>query len=422
MTTAPHEYPALAGVVLRCRMAQASGIVDDGWLVVDHGKLLAVGRGRAPEGPQLVVPPDSLVAPGFVDIHVHGGGGHQVFGDDPPAVARAIDAIARFHVQHGTTSFLPTSVSDRPDRLVAVAVAVRDAAGSLRPGAARVLGLHLEGPWLAPSRAGAHARGELRTPDPREFERLAEAGAGSLRMVTIAPELAGSERLIAMGRAAGIVMSVGHTEADFATTIQAFAAGARHVTHLGNAMAGIDRRAPGPVAAAVVDGGATVEVIPDAVHTHPGFLRLVAATMGDRMAAVTDASAAAGMPPGSYRLGRADVHVEAQRVVLAGHPDTLAGSMLTMDRAVATLVESGVGMADALRAATATPASVIGAVGKGMLRTGADADLVVLDRGLRAVATVVAGQVAWDPRRLLTVAQWPAGAAKREPLEQDDRS
>jgi N-acetylglucosamine-6-phosphate deacetylase len=166
-------------------------------------------------------------------------------------------------------------------------------------------------------------------------------------------------------------MSVGHTEADFTTTLQAFAAGVSHVTHLGNAMAGVDRRRPGPVAAAIVDGQVTVEVIADGVHTHRGFLSLVAATMGDRMVAVTDATAAAGMAPGSYRLGRAEVSVGADRVVLAGRPDTLAGSILTMDRAVAALVGSGVDVADAPRAATATPASLIGARGKGMLRAGA---------------------------------------------------
>jgi N-acetylglucosamine-6-phosphate deacetylase len=198
-----------------------------------------------------------------------------------------------------------------------------------------------------------------------------------------------------------VVMSVGHTEADADTTAAAFAAGARHVTHLGNAMPGIDRRAPGPMAAALADSRVTLEVIADGIHVHPRFLSLLGAVAPDRLVAVTDATAACGMPPGSYRLGVAEVVVDAERVVLADRPGTLAGSVLTMDRAVATLVAAGVDLATAVTAATATPAGVVSAAGKGHLRPGADADLVVLGDDLVARATVAGGVVASDPDRLL---------------------
>ena len=386
---------------LRGRVATSGRLDDDGWVLVEGERIAAVGTGEPPAGTVVANLAGALIAPGLIDVHVHGGGGHQVAGDTPEQVRAEIVAVGRHHVRHGTTGLVATTVSDTPERLVAAARGVALAMRDRRAGDPAVLGLHLEGPWLAASRAGAHSPERLRDPDPAELHALAAAAGGALRLVTFAPERPGAAALLAAGVAAGVTMSVGHTEADHATVAAAFAAGARHVTHLGNAMPSLDRRAPGPLGAALADRHATLEVIADGAHVHPGFLSLVAAVAPDRLVAVTDATAGCGMPPGRYRLGGLDVVVDGGRAVLADHPTTLAGSVLTMDRAVAGLVGAGIDVATAVRAATATPAIVAGAVGRGHLRADAVADIVVLDASLAAVATVVGGVVAWDPGGVL---------------------
>ncbi|MHB1738753.1 MAG: N-acetylglucosamine-6-phosphate deacetylase [Actinomycetes bacterium] len=383
--------------------------LDDGWLVVDGARITDVGTGPGPAERCTIELGSEVVTPGFVDLHVHGGGGRQVSGDTAEEVAEAVCQLAHHHLRHGTTALVPTTVSDTLSRLE---VAVRGVALAMRDreaGEAAILGVHMEGPWLASGRAGAHEQSLLRSPHPAELEALMAASGAAVRLVTFAPELPGAAELLAAGRASGITMAVGHTDADFDTVREAFAGGARHVTHLGNAMPGVDRRAPGPIAAALADGRATLEVIADGVHVHRGFLSLVGAVAPGRLVAVTDAIAACGMPPGNYRLGSVDVVVDAERAVLAEQPGTLAGSVLTMDRAVATLVDSGVGLPTAVLAATGTPAGVVSAIGKGHLRSGADADIVVLDARLRAVATVVGGRVVWDPDGRLDAVGEPAG-------------
>ncbi len=387
--------------VLRGRVTTSGRTDDDGWVLIEGARVAAIGTGRPPEADAVVGLADELVAPGLVDVHVHGGGGHQVAGDTTAEVAAEITALGRHHVRHGTTALVATTVSDTPERLLAAARGAAAARRAGRPGDPTVLGLHLEGPWLAPSRAGAHNPRCLRDPDPGELDALASAAEGALRLVTFAPERPGAAALLAAGLAAGVTMSVGHTEADQATVAAAFAAGARHVTHLGNAMPGLDRRAPGPVGAALADRRATLEVIADGSHVHAGFVSLVGAVAPDRLVAVTDATAACGMPPGRYRLGELDVVVDEGRVVLADDPTTLAGSVLTMDRAVAGLVAAGLDVAGAVLAATATPAAVVGAADRGRLRPGGPADIVVLDGSLTAAAAVVGGVVAWDPGGLL---------------------
>lgn len=363
-----------------------------------------------------------VVAPGFVDLHVHGGGGSQVSGETPEEVEAEVSRLCLHHVRHGTTSLLATTVSDSPGRLRAAARGVAlamEARSGRRPGrgtgpvpvGSTVLGIHLEGPWLAPERAGAHAREHLRRPDTGELAALVEQSSGTVRLVTFAPELPGADRLVAAGLAAGIVMSVGHTAAGFDAVRSALAAGASHVTHLGNAMAALDRRQPGPVAAALADPTATLELIADGVHVHPGFLAMVAAVAPRRMVAVTDATSACGMPTGSYKVGQSAVSVRADRVVLEAQPDTLAGSVLTMDRAVATLIGAGVDLGTAVLAATGTPAGIISSIDKGHLRPGADADVVVLDERLKAAATIAGGEVVWDPSDLLVAA--PVGGSSR---------
>ena len=411
-------------------------MLADGFVVVEGGTVAAVGIGPAPAGPGPVIDlGDLLLAPGFVDLHVHGGGGAQVNCATRQEVEASVQQMARFHTAHGTTSLVPTTVSDAP---AALATAVEGVAAVARPRAvvgngkvgphgthpdgaradgarangmpgpaavapiATVLGSHLEGPWISKSKAGAQYPGAIRPPSVVELNDLLERGRGTVRLVTIAPELDGALQLIAAARAAGAVVSIGHTDADYETAFAAFDAGARHATHLFNAMASIHHRRPGPVAAALADERVTLEIIADGVHIHPALIALVANLAPARLVLVTDAIGATGARPGRHRLGPIEVVVSDGRAVLAGQEETVAGSVLTMDRAVAlTVHEAGVPLLTALRAASLHPAQALGERAKGRLQPGADADIALLDARLGLVATIVGGEVAHDPTGVL---------------------
>ena len=242
----------------------------------------------------------------------------------------------------------------------------------------------------------------LRLPSVAELDDLVDRGKGTVRIVTLAPELEGALEVIAAAHAAGVVVSIGHTDADYATTQKAFDAGARHATHLFNAMGPIHHRRPGPVAAALVDDRVSLEIIADGVHIHPALISLVATLAPERLVLVTDAIGATGTPPGRHRLGPLEVLVRDGRAVLAGHQETAAGSVLTMDRAVALTVQvAGVPLLTALQAASLHPANVLGEQRKGRLVPGADADMVVLDNTLSLMATIVGGRVVHDPNGIL---------------------
>jgi len=372
-----------------------------GWVAVRGARIDAVGSGCPPSGLAVLDLGARVLTPGFVDLHVHGGDGAQVNGATPEEVAASVGTVARCHLRHGTTALLATTVADTPARLAAAVRGVAAAGAHPVPEAAYVLGAHLEGPWVAPGRAGAQDPQALRAPSVSEFAALLDAARGTVRLVTLAPELPGAFDLIRAAAAEGLVVSVGHTEADWETTKRAFDAGARHVTHLFNAMPGVHHRRPGPVVAALDDPRVSVEIIADGIHIHPAVLARVLAAAPDRVTAVTDAMAATGLPPGRYRLGRLDVILEGRRVALAEAPDTLAGSVLTMDRAVKVLVDAGVGLPAAVTAATATPTRIIGEPTRGRLGPGAEADLVVLERNLSVAAVLRAGRPAHDPQGLL---------------------
>ena len=253
----------------------------------------------------------------------------------------------------------------------------------------------------------------LRLPSVTELDDLVDRGKGTVRIVTLAPELEGAMEVIAAARSAGVVISIGHTDTDYATARKAFDAGARHATHLFNAMAPIHHRRPGPVAAALVDDRVSLEIIADGVHIHPALISLVATLAPERLVLVTDAIGATGTPPGRHRLGPLEVLVRDGRAVLAGHQETAAGSVLTMDRAVALTVQvAGVPLLTAVQAASLHPANVIGEQRKGRLAPGADADMVVLDNNLSLIATIVGGQVAHDPHGVLAPLEMTASRAR----------
>lgn len=362
-------------------------VLRPGWVEVVDGRVEGLGAGPAPR-PAEVGPAGLTVVPGFVDTHVHGGGGAD-FSDATGAATRtAVD----LHRRHGTTSMVASLVSAPPaDLLRQVGVLAAHVHDGL------LAGIHLEGPWLSSSRCGAHDPAALRRPDPAELERLLTAGRETIRMVTLAPELEGADDAIRRVVDAGAVAAVGHTDATYVEACAAIEAGATVATHLFNAMRPVHHREPGPVVALTEDDRVTLEMIADGVHLHAALYRAVLARAGsDRVSLVSDAMAAAGMPDGSYELGALDVHV-VDGVAQLAHSDTIAGSTATMDQLFRFAV-AGAGpdrdeaLVTAVRQSSIVPARALGLTQAGLV-VGAPADLVVLDRDLAVTGVMCKG--AW---------------------------
>lgn len=286
----------------------------------------------------------------YTDVHCHGGGGHA-FGD---TVEGTLAAFAT-HRAHGTSRVVCSLVSEPLERTVRAMAVIREAMAI----DAGILGVHLEGPFLAPDRKGAHDRSALAIPTPDVVDALLEAADGIVRQITIAPELPHALDAISRFVEAGVVVAVGHTEADADTARAAFDRGATLVTHAFNAMPGVTGRAPGPVGAALADHRVALEVIADGIHVNPLLIAMLFAAAPGRVVLMTDAMAAAAAPPGRYVLGGLDVDVADGRAVIAG-TDTLAGSTLTMDRAVEVCVAAGIPTGEVLAAATTVPSRVFG--------------------------------------------------------------
>ncbi|UGQ12528.1 N-acetylglucosamine-6-phosphate deacetylase [Yinghuangia sp. ASG 101] len=325
------------------------------------------------------------LVPGFVDMHVHGGGGASYPSGDPEQALRA----AAFHRAHGTTttvaSLVTATPSDLLDRVAALADLVTDGV---------LAGLHLEGPYLSRVRCGAHDPALLRPPHAAETDALLRAGRGTVRMMTLAPELPGAVDLVRRLADAGAVAAIGHTDAAHHQTRAALDAGATVATHLFNGMRGLHHREPGPIAALLRDGGVVVELINDTVHVHPDVVSLTFQAAGAaRVALITDAMGAAGMPDGTYALGPVATRVDGGIARLAG-TDTIAGSTLTLDRALRNAVHgAGLPITDVVRALTATPATALGLADRvGAIAPGKRADLVVLDADLHVAAVMRGGR------------------------------
>ena len=333
-------------LVLDDRVADGRITIEDGWIVaVDLEGQVEV------DGP--------FIAPGFVDVHVHGWGGHAAMGD-----RAALDGMARRLLRRGVTSFLPTAVSAPLDDLVAFAGRVR----SWLPGApadgAQPLGFNLEGPFLAPSRHGAHDPAYLLTPADVPEASL-EPLLDGLRLLTVAPELPGATELIRWLRGHDVAISIGHSAATVEEARAGYAAGATSTTHLFNAMSGIDHRAPGVAVAALLEDDAYVELIADGMHVDRALWPLITRLKPvDRLLLVSDAIALAGMGDGRGRIGGLEVEVVGQRVTLVG-TTTLAGSVIALDTAVRNLVEAGVALPAAAAAASRNPLALLGITDRG---------------------------------------------------------
>jgi N-acetylglucosamine-6-phosphate deacetylase len=357
-------------VRLGVEAALVDGRLLPGDVEVDDGLVRAVGL-ASPGGRGLAVP-------GFVDLQVNGFAGVDFLGADRSGYERAGEAL----LETGVTAYLPTFITSPEATLV-------DALRSLPAGLAgpRVLGAHVEGPFLSPRRLGTHPAHARRDPDAALLARILAAGA--VRLLTLAPELPGALELVELCAARGVAVSCGHSDATAAEATAAFDRGARAVTHLYNAMRPFGHRDPGIVGAALTHAGVTVQLVVDGVHVAPEAVLVAWNAAAGRVALVTDATAGAGMDDGAYVLG--EVAIEVLDGVARRADGVLAGSALTMVGAVRNLHALGVPLERAVEAASAVPATLLGETGLGRLSVGSAADLVVLDDALRVERTLVAG-------------------------------
>jgi N-acetylglucosamine-6-phosphate deacetylase len=354
------------------RKLDARGQVDDFWMLVEADTIAAVGSGPShPPANSSVDVRGGWLLPGFIDLHGHGGGGHS-YEDGPDDLVAALAT----HRAHGTTRSLVSLVAN-PIPLLREQLAIVADLAAVDP---LVLGSHLEGPFLSTAHRGAQNPAFLLEPEPEEVETLITAARGTLRQLTLAPELPGAFEAIDVLVEAGIVVGIGHTAADQATTRAAFDRGARLLTHAFNGMPGIHHRDPGPVAAAFDDDRVTLELIMDGKHVHPSVVHLAFTAAPGRIALVTDAMAAAGSSDGDYALGSLNVTVRDGLAMLRG-TTTIAGSTVTQDSALRQAIRDvGIAPADAVAALTHTPARALGIDHRhGMLATGYVADAVLLD-------------------------------------------
>jgi len=382
LIAAPRVIPGLPG----------TGVLGPGYVSVQDGVIAEVGSGPPPAAPDLDLGTGVLV-PGLVDLQANGYYGVDLADCDPEGWA----LVARRLPETGTTAFLPTFITAPVSTLATGLRSAAKTAEAVTAGA-RVLGVHLEGPFLSPARAGAHRRDWIVPPSAGAVTELLEAGRGVLLLMTLAPEADGALAAIGMLTAAGVLVSVGHSDATAAEVAAGAAAGARMVTHLFNAQRGLHHREPGVVGQALTDQRLTSGLIVDLSHVSAAACAIAFAAAPGRICLVTDAAACAGMPPGRYLLGGQPVDLPAGGGAPVRPGGTLAGSALRMDQAVGNAVAIGLGLPEAVAAASRIPADLIGRPDLGRLASGAAADLAWLGDDLCTKATWVGGTQVYGSR------------------------
>jgi N-acetylglucosamine-6-phosphate deacetylase len=376
------------------RMWDGGHMLDRPVVFIEDGLIASIASRAETELPldaQWLEYPGATLAPAYLDVHIHGVAGHDVM----EATPEALGAIGRFLAAHGTSGFLATTVTAPVDTtLRALSGIAKHMAAAPAEGQARIIGIHLEGPFISHLRRGVHPPEHLLAPDIGLFDRLYDAAEGHVRLMTLAPELPRAIELAAHAVARGVGVSVGHSNATAHETRAAIAAGAVSATHTFNAMRPLDHREPGIIGTVLSNDALFAELICDGIHTAQEIVRIWWRSKGpERAILVTDAMSATGMPDGMYRLGAMTVQVKDGKAT-AG--DVLAGSLLTLDRGVSNLIEfTGAPLDHALRAATVNPAAMIGLGDhNGLLRPGQPANLVAVDSAGKLVASVIGGKVA----------------------------
>jgi len=376
------------------RLYTPTHAIDSPLVVLEDDRIVAVGPRSSTALPSRARQfdfPGMILAPGFIDIHIHGGAGHDVMERDD----RAIAAIERHMLQHGVTSYLPTTVT-APLKRTLTALQHLGRQISNRPSYPErscPLGIHLEGPFISHTRRGVHPTEHLVEPSVDIFDRFWQASEGAIRMMTIAPELSAAQEVIGYASGLGVRASVGHSDATYDETFAAMAAGASHATHVFNAMRPLNHRDPGILGAVLTEDRISADIIADGLHLAPSIVKLFLAAKGpDRAVLITDAISATGMPDGKYLLGDIEVEVKGARCDSKGK---LAGSVLTLDRAVGNVMTFAEwSLQQTLRLVTLNPAHVLGISDqRGMIAAGHIADLVVLTPEGKVVKTIPAGQI-----------------------------
>jgi N-acetylglucosamine-6-phosphate deacetylase len=368
--------------------------IESPLIAVDDGHISALQSRHTmeiPAGTRHLDFPDLVLAPGFIDIHIHGGAGHDVMETDEAAREKIERQLAR----HGVTAYLPTTVTAPQDRILHALEHLGKAVthSSRNIGRAVPVGIHLEGPFISHAKRGVHPPASLVPPSPAALDRFWQASVGTIRMMTVAPELPGAIETIAHARALGVHSSLGHSNATYAEARAGIAAGADHATHTFNAMRPLDHRDPGILGAILEDTALTADIIADGIHVDPSVIRLFLRVKGeDGAILITDAISATGMPDGTYSLGGFAVQVKGNRCELEGK---LAGSVLTLDRAVRNVMDfAGWKLQQAVKLATLNPAKLLGiADQRGMLAPGRRADMVALTLKGEVVYTIIAGEL-----------------------------
>jgi N-acetylglucosamine-6-phosphate deacetylase len=377
--------------------------IPDAVILIEDGKIAAVGpreQVTIPAGARRYDAPALTVAPGFVDVHIHGAGGHDVM----EGTTEALTAITETVAKYGTTSLVATTVTASAEQTCRAAAGISgwmQAQTAPHDGdtpRAEVLGIHFEGPFISHARRGVHPAEWIVPPSVEMLRSFAEASRGAGRIVTLAPELPGTPELIAAALEAGLVVSLGHTNASYADTMSAIERGALHAAHVFNAMRPFEHRETGVIGAVLTSPSVTAELIADGVHVDAAAMRLLLSAKGPRgVILVSDGTSATGMPDGIYRLGTFDVTVRGG--VCRSAEGKLAGSTLTLDRALRNIVALDVELSDALAMLTANPARLLGLEGrKGSLVPGADADLVLIDSELQVKGVMTRGTGLARPR------------------------
>jgi len=376
------------------------GVISPGYVLVRDGRIAAVAQGRPPRAPDVDIP-SGLLVPGFVDLQVNGYFGEELGATDPSGWR----TVARRLPETGTTAFAPTFITAPVPELARALRAAAELVPALSgpPGAdageepgARVLGVHLEGPFISARRAGAHNTDWITEPSADAVAELLAAGQGVLAIITLAPELPGAIEAVRRLATAGVLVSAGHSDATAAQVSAAADAGARMVTHLFNAQRPLHHREPGVAGQALSDPRLTSGLIADLHHVAAPVCGIAFAAAPGRICLVTDAASCAGMPPGRYALGGEPIELPAGDGVPPVRADgTLAGSALRMDVAVANMARAGASVPAAVAAATRIPADLIGRPELGRITLGACADLVWLGDDMRARATWVSGRLAY---------------------------